>query len=63
MKGAGSKPLPFSSPFHESVRKWTTWLLITQPRITAELTTRKPTVPIPLATASAMRSMKLEPPA
>jgi len=31
--------------------------------ITAELTTKKPTVPMPLATASDMRSMKLLPPA
>jgi hypothetical protein len=32
-------------------------------RITAELTTRNPTVPIPLATPSETRSMKLLPPA
>ena len=40
-----------------------TWLTSTQPRMIAELTTRNATVPIPLATASETRSMKLLPPA
>ncbi|MGH2850389.1 MAG: hypothetical protein ACRDLP_07210 [Solirubrobacteraceae bacterium] len=63
MNGAGSKPLPSISPLQAVERKWITWLASTQATITALLTTRKPTVPMPLATASDTRSMKLEPPA
>jgi hypothetical protein len=63
MKGAGSKPLPLSSPVQELLRKWTTWLASTQARMMLELRSRNATVPMPLATASEMRSMKLLPPA
>lgn len=63
MNGAGSKPFPCSSPVHELPKNLMTWLASTHARITAELTTRNATVPIPLATASETRSMKLLPPA
>jgi hypothetical protein len=45
------------------LRKWITWFDSIQERIKPELTTRKPTVPMPLATPSDTRSMKLDPPA
>ena len=63
MNGAGSKPFPLSRPVHELLKKWMTWFANTQARITPELITRNPTVPIPLATFSETRSMKLLPPA
>ena len=50
-------------PFHESPRNVTTWFESTQPMMTKELTTRNPTVPMPLATPSETRSIKLLPPA
>ena len=63
MNGAGSKPFPLSSPVHELLKKWMTWFDPTQARITAELISRNATVPMPLATPSETRSMKLLPPA
>jgi hypothetical protein len=63
MNGAGSKPLPLSSPCHELSRNVMAWFTSTQATMIAELMTRNATVPIPLATASETRSMKLLPPA
>ena len=63
MNGAGSKPLPLSSPVQELLRKCTTWFDSTHATMTVELTSRNTTVPMPLATFSATRSRKLLPPA